>query len=54
MKTFPIPRRFSGAAVDDQIVRFFSDLRIEIIHEHAQRGFLLPTLAGDLRFREAI
>src|ERR1700731_4640790 len=47
MKTLPIPRRFSCAAVYHQIVRFFSDLRIEIIHEHAQRGFLMPALAGD-------
>src|ERR1700730_9345284 len=47
MKTCPFPPSFTGPAIDDQIVGFFSDLGIEIIHEHAQRGFLLPTLAGD-------
>jgi hypothetical protein len=47
MKTFPIARRFSSAAIDDQIVRFFSDLWIQIVHQHAQGGFLLPAFAGD-------
>src|ERR1700737_2589303 len=47
MKTFPISRHFSSAAIDDQIVRFFSNLWIEIIHQHPQRGFLLPPLAAD-------
>jgi hypothetical protein len=25
----------------------FGDLGIEIVHQHAKDGFLLPTLAGD-------
>src|ERR1700722_3364631 len=49
MKTFPIPCRFSRAAVDHQVGGFFRDLWIEIIQQHAKSGFLLPTLAGDLR-----
>src|ERR1700722_19279877 len=49
MKTLPIPGCFSGSAIDDQVVRSFSDLRIEIVHQHAQGGLLLPALAGDLR-----
>src|ERR1700722_3276744 len=48
METFPVSRRFSGAAIDDQVVRFFSDLWIEIVHQHAKSGFLLPAFAGDL------
>src|ERR1700686_2325571 len=47
METLPIPRRFSGAAIDHQVVRFFRGLRIEIIHQHAKSRFLLPTFAGD-------
>ena len=37
-----------GAAVDDEVVRVLGDLRIEVVHEHPERGFLLPALAGDL------
>ena len=53
MKAIPIARGFPGAAVDDQIFRTLGDLRIEIVHQHAQRGFLLPTFAGNLTCREA-
>ncbi len=34
-----------GAAIDDQIVGSLGHLRIEVIHQHAQGGFLLPALA---------
>src|SRR6202022_4439132 len=34
-----------GAAVDHQILWPLGDFRIEIVHEHAQRGFLLPAFA---------
>jgi hypothetical protein len=30
-----------------EIVGTFRHLRIEIVHQHAQRGFLRPSLAGD-------
>ncbi len=49
MKTFPIARGFSGAAIDDEIVGALGNIGIEIVHQHAQRGFLLPTFAGKLR-----
>ena len=42
-------RRAAGATVDDEVVRVLGDLGIEVVHEHPERGFLLPTLAGDLR-----
>src|SRR5947209_12610142 len=32
----------SGSAVDDQLVGLLRHLRIEVIHEHPQRGFLRP------------
>src|SRR5713226_8822466 len=49
MKTFPIPRRFSRSAVHHQIFRLLRHLRIQIVHQHPQRRFLLPPLAGNLR-----
>ncbi len=45
----PAARRPPGAAVDDEVVRVLGDLRVEVVHEHPERGFLLPALAGDLR-----
>ena len=35
------------AAVDDQIVGPLGDVGIEVVHQHAQRGFLRPALAGE-------
>ncbi len=45
---FPAARRATGAAIDDEVVRVLGHLRIEVVHEHPERGFLLPALAGDL------
>ena len=42
----PAARRLAGAAVDDEIVRPLGDVGIEVVHQHAQRGFLLPALAA--------
>ena len=36
-------------AVNDEVVRTFGDLRIEVVHQHPQRGFLRPADAGKLR-----
>ena len=49
VKTFPIARGLSSAAVDDEIVGALGYVGIEIVHQHAQRGFLLPAFAGKLR-----
>jgi hypothetical protein len=38
----------AGAAVDDELVRLLGDLGIQVVHEHPQRGLLLPSLAGKL------
>src|SRR6058998_2165354 len=40
----PIPRGLPGAAVDDEILRALCDVRVEIVHQHSQRGFLHPPL----------
>ena len=45
----PAARRAARAAVDDEVVRTFGDVGIEVVHQHAERGFLRPSLAGDRR-----
>ena len=37
-----------GAAVDDELVGALGDLGVEVVHQHPQRGFLGPALAGEL------
>ena len=43
----PIADGLAAAAVDDQLGGLFGDVGIEIIHQHAHRGFLLPSFAGE-------
>ena len=45
----PAARRPAGAPVDHQGVRVLGDLRIEVVHQHPQDGFLLPAATRDLR-----
>ncbi|MNC86998.1 hypothetical protein D3C83_26920 [compost metagenome] len=42
----PAARRLARAAVDDQLVRTLRHVGIEVVHQHAKRGFLRPSLAG--------
>src|SRR5262249_55944556 len=44
----PITRGTARSAVDDQVIRAFGNLGIEVVHQHPERGFLMPSLAGDL------
>ena len=46
VERLPTARRLARSAVHDQIVRPLGDVGIEIIHQHAQRGFLWPAFAG--------
>ena len=39
----------AGAAVDDELVGMFGHLRVEVVHQHAHRGFLRPALAAALQ-----
>ena len=48
VERFPIARGFSAPAIDDKIIRLFRDLRVEIILDHAIRGFAEPVLAGEI------
>ena len=43
----PAARRASRSAVDDQILRPFGDVGIEIVHQHPERRFLRPAFAGE-------
>ena len=52
-RTLPVARGLAGAAVDDEILGSLGDVRIEVVLEHAQRGFLHPALAGEARCRSA-
>ncbi len=46
MVGLPVARRFAAPAVDDQVLRPFGDLCVQVVHQHAQRGFLVPALAA--------
>ena len=48
VERLPAARGATGAAVDHEILGMLGDLGIEVVHQHAQRRFLLPALAGDL------
>ncbi len=42
----PVSRGLARSAVHDQIVRPFCDIGIQIVHQHPERSFLRPALAG--------
>src|SRR5262245_729486 len=44
----PVARRLACAAIDDQLIRFFGDIRVKIVHEHSQRRLLHPAFAAHL------
>src|SRR5215212_5516976 len=48
-ESFPTPRRATRSTVNDEAVWILRHIRIEIIHEHAEGGFLVPALAAHLR-----
>ena len=48
VETLPIARCLAGAAIDDQVLRPFRYLFVEVVVQHAQRRLLLPALARDL------
>ena len=48
VERLPRPRRPAGPAVDDEVVGVLGDLRVEVVHEHPEGGFLLPAAAAQL------
>jgi hypothetical protein len=49
MERGPIAGGLAGAAVDHQVRRALGDVRVEVVHEHAQGGFLFPPPAAQGR-----
>ncbi len=47
VERLPRPGCATGPAVDHERVGVLGDLRIEVVHEHPQDGFLLPAAARD-------
>ncbi len=49
VERFPVARGPAGAAVDDQFFGLFRHVRIEVVLEHPEGGFLRPAEAAELR-----
>ena len=47
VERLPGPRGPAGAAVHDQVVGALGHLRVEVVHQHAQRGLGLPGPGGE-------
>jgi hypothetical protein len=47
IEAVPIARGAADAAIDHQLVGFFSDLGVEIVHQHAERRLGQPALGAD-------
>jgi hypothetical protein len=45
--SIPAPGRAAGPAVNDQPIRILRHSRIEIVHQHPHRGFLMPPFASE-------
>ena len=46
VERLPGPGRPAGPAVDDEVVGALGDLRVEVVHQHAERGLGLPRPCG--------
>ena len=53
VERLPAARGAAGAAVHDEVVRVLGDLRVEVVHEHPQRRFLLPAASSSAPCRAA-
>ena len=42
IETVPVAGRFSGAAIHHQVTRSLRNFGIQVVHQHAERRFLLP------------
>src|SRR5450432_2067483 len=45
---FPAARSSASPAVNNQLLRILRDIRVEVVHEHAKGGLLLPAFAAQL------
>ena len=46
--SLPVARGFARTTIHNQLIGSFGDFGVEVVHQHAQRGFLLPAFATDL------
>src|SRR5205085_667878 len=46
IECFPGARSSPCPAIDNQSIRRLRDLRIEVVHQHAHRSFLVPAFAA--------
>ena len=44
-----VPRRLADSSVDDQILRPFGNVRVEVVHQHAKRRLSEPALRREVR-----
>src|SRR5277367_4564659 len=44
VEALPVASCLAGSAVDDEVVGALGHFRVEVVHQHAQSGFLLPAL----------
>jgi hypothetical protein len=49
VESLPRARGAAGAAVHDELVGALGHIRVEVVLEHAERGFLRPRDARELR-----
>ncbi len=47
-KRFPVAGGLAGSAVDDEVFGALGHFGIEVVHQHAQCGFLLPSTGVQL------
>src|SRR5215467_12069918 len=48
MKRRPIASSSAGSSIYDQIFGFLRDVRIQVVHQHAEGGLLMPPLATEI------
>ena len=41
----PVARGLAAAAIDDEVLRTLGHFRVEVVHEHPERGLLQPAFA---------
>jgi hypothetical protein len=47
VKAFPVSRGAANATIDDEVLGALGDFGIEVVHETAESGFLLPAFAAE-------
>jgi hypothetical protein len=47
VEAFPVSRGAADATIDDKVLRALGYFGIEVVHETAESGFLLPSFAAE-------